>query len=540
MFRLTPNRLHSFFAGALRRRFTPVLLALLCFWPALLMAREIPVVWCIGAGQEREIQNMMIPFRLGLEVADGFVLEQVVIESERIVVRLLRGEAESRLILLPPERPSRRQVTRFAARHEGDPAGRAATEQVAARMLSSSYDPWARCERSLTLAPSVSEELERRLRQPGMGILLVLASTGGLILGLSAFFHRRGLRLAGHATLFVAACLLGLLLAELILRLTLSGWARPVPLRDGCYPSNPRGYFNPVPVLEHPGLVAYCMGGGTQAWAECENPVPDPAPLRVVALGDSFTEATGVAFADTWPKRLEARLNASGGEPRVQVVNCGRAGANMDDIVARYRELAQRHDPQLVIYAFVLNDVGAPAGVNRRQMAEIGFQVERPEQQTGGLSPPLARLLGEQSAVGRLLLERLSTRWIARETEAGYRAMYAQPPSPELESALELTAAMAEDSRAKGRRFLVMLWPLIYRLDAYPFSQAHDLLAHELSGRGVPVLDLLPALRRYRTEDLWVHPTDYHPNEKAQQIAAETLEAALKKLGWLDATATNP
>ena len=40
---------------------------------------------------------------------------------------------------------------------------------------------------------------------------------------------------------------------------------------------------------------------------------------------------------------------------------------------------------------------------------------------------------------------------------------------------------------------------------------------------GIPQHDLLPVLQGQKTEALWVHPVDMHPNELAHRLAADSL-----------------
>ena len=41
------------------------------------------------------------------------------------------------------------------------------------------------------------------------------------------------------------------------------------------------------------------------------------------------------------------------------------------------------------------------------------------------------------------------------------------------------------------------------------------------------MLDLQETLRSEPAEELWVHPTDHHPNERAHALAAERVAAFL-------------
>jgi hypothetical protein len=46
----------------------------------------------------------------------------------------------------------------------------------------------------------------------------------------------------------------------------------------------------------------------------------------------------------------------------------------------------------------------------------------------------------------------------------------------------------------------------------------------------MPVHDLLPAFGGHQDHQLWVHPTDHHPNEIAHDLAAGSLEEFVRTL----------
>jgi hypothetical protein len=45
---------------------------------------------------------------------------------------------------------------------------------------------------------------------------------------------------------------------------------------------------------------------------------------------------------------------------------------------------------------------------------------------------------------------------------------------------------------------------------------------------GLEVIDLAPAFAGRRTESLWVHPSDHHPNGSAHALAARALVEGLR------------
>jgi len=79
-----------------------------------------------------------------------------------------------------------------------------------------------------------------------------------------------------------------------------------------------------------------------------------PGVARVLALGDSTTFGTGVAWSETWPHRLGARL-AVAGRPRPEVMNVGFPGTSLGSL---RREFAQRwiaFSPDAVVVALSAN-----------------------------------------------------------------------------------------------------------------------------------------------------------------------------------------
>jgi hypothetical protein len=71
---------------------------------------------------------------------------------------------------------------------------------------------------------------------------------------------------------------------------------------------------------------------------------------------------------------------------------------------------------------------------------------------------------------------------------------------------------------------VVAIFPFFYNLDGdYPFRPIHEQLTRRGEQAGIRVLDLYPAFKTSRGPELWVHPVDQHPNEKAHAIVANAL-----------------
>ena len=87
--------------------------------------------------------------------------------------------------------------------------------------------------------------------------------------------------------------------------------------------------------------------------------------------------------------------------------------------------------------------------------------------------------------------------------------------------ALEKAALVA---KWKQLELVLMIFPVLWNLsDSYPFSEIHESVSSFAKKHGIPVLDLLPEFDGFDGPELWVHPENQHPNEKAHAIAGEAL-----------------
>jgi lysophospholipase L1-like esterase len=99
-------------------------------------------------------------------------------------------------------------------------------------------------------------------------------------------------------------------------------------------------------------LVAVSACASTEASPGAQR---SEAPVRYLALGDSFTAGTGSKPADAFPARLAARLRARGTE--VTLENLGVNGYTTEDLVARELPALKSFAPTLVTLAIGANDL---------------------------------------------------------------------------------------------------------------------------------------------------------------------------------------
>jgi lysophospholipase L1-like esterase len=91
---------------------------------------------------------------------------------------------------------------------------------------------------------------------------------------------------------------------------------------------------------------------------EVDVPKP-PGVFRILAIGDSVTFGFGVRLEDSYPKRLEALLNASRNTAadRVEVLNAAVPGTALVSYLKTLRQEGPSLQPDLILVGIVLNDI---------------------------------------------------------------------------------------------------------------------------------------------------------------------------------------
>jgi hypothetical protein len=82
----------------------------------------------------------------------------------------------------------------------------------------------------------------------------------------------------------------------------------------------------------------------------------DSGVVRILALGDSFTEAFQFDLERTWTKLVEQGLAADGGGRRFEVINAGRSGMGTTLEWLYFAERGRRLGADVVLLLFVPND----------------------------------------------------------------------------------------------------------------------------------------------------------------------------------------
>jgi lysophospholipase L1-like esterase len=237
--------------------------------------------------------------------------------------------------------------------------------------------------------------------------------------------------------------------------------------------------------------------------------------FRIVLLGDSLTMGWGVPQNQLYAHLLEVELNQIPPDgfrkgTRFEVLNFGVGNYNTVQEVALLRHKAISFDPDLILLGYFVNDA------EKLKNHEDNFFITH------------SFLYAFSKSV--------SNRFAAAENE-NYRDYYSnlyrddQFGWQQCQQGLEDLVVISKQNKVP---ILMFILPELHDLtQRYPFADIHQKLTNVARNLGLPVVDLLRDFTNYagREEEIWVSPTDAHPNARVQPLIAEAL---YKKIPWVD------
>lgn len=248
-----------------------------------------------------------------------------------------------------------------------------------------------------------------------------------------------------------------------------------------------------------------------QGWRDNIDYHLEPRRLhRITILGDSFTEGSGVKDVDD---RFGNRLRALRPDTEVHVL--GRNGFQTTHHLKTARYLCDLQYPtSVVLLAYMLNDIGFAA----EDYATVHNRM-------WGYNRSLSRLQRRS-----YFLNTMTFRWKVmidpdlKKHDAMIRNAYRGAAWHQNIALLrELRRLLAQS----GVPLVVATFPHMRDLKRYPFGPEHAQIASFWKAEGVPHLDLLTTYRDHADASLAVNYWDGHPNEYANQLAAEAISAFL-------------
>jgi len=373
-----------------------------------------------------------------------------------------------------------------------------------------------------------------------------------------------------------------LLRATLLGALALAVLLLAADLLAGLTPEGNAALFVADPELSlvrKPGQDGYTWGDGH--WIPChinqqglrgdELPAArDPAELRVLCVGDSFTFGGGVETHQAWPQQLQALL----GPPETSGVRVLNGGANGWDtpwqrLYLEKRGLAQLR-PDLVVLGWNWNDLNTSPDSQQQAVqhflgAEGSWLSLLPDWDVirsshlyrwlycrgpGRTRVPDAQQLAAMYETYQRTIEAVGVEPERRVAEARRKRFDGGPPDDEFWRQTDTPAwktVRTEITRIRslcassGARFAVALLPEPTWEGRGPFPGAERLEAL-LDSLGVPWIDVQPDFMgrdpdgtpHGRRPELWQEHDPFHPDAAGQALMARSVAALLDQARLLD------
>jgi len=247
----------------------------------------------------------------------------------------------------------------------------------------------------------------------------------------------------------------------------------------------------------------------------------EPGTIRILVLGDSFIEANQVAFKDSFPSLLEAKLKseASG---QVEVINASVSGWGTDDELTYLTRYGFRFHPDLVLVGMTLhNDVHDNLKEEFHSYAD-GDLREKPVKEIPLVDFVLLQVkqyLASHSHVYQMLLRAKRGSWIrneAKRLDTHVVRLLEKEQTVSMKRGWNMTQLLFRKMKQRcaefGARLVVFLIPLRIQISDHnlqSFLEGHDMTRDQImldqpqrtmmqigSVEGIMVIDLLTDFRQ--------------------------------------------
>jgi len=246
----------------------------------------------------------------------------------------------------------------------------------------------------------------------------------------------------------------------------------------------------------------------------------DSSEITLV-IGDSFGAGQGVRLQDRMTEILERTLNDSL-ERHQLIVNLSKRGYNNKMVTQTLTQhLGTFPQARRVVYLYNLNDATLDARGVKLSQAIDDFMHLR----VNLLAASVKGSIFSHSHAARWVLQRLARRKIASRTIEWYNHMYTDNPGwRKTKKRLDQMVRLCADHDSE---FIIVLFPMFFDLKDYPLRAAHAAVGDYARAAGVDFVDLLELFEGRDERDYWVHPRDFHPNDRAHEEVARYLHETL-------------
>lgn len=258
-----------------------------------------------------------------------------------------------------------------------------------------------------------------------------------------------------------------------------------------------------------------------------ETAVEKPAGVRRVAvLGDSIAFGYWVREEDAFPRQLESMLRAGG--DRVEVLDFGVPGYNLDQEIETLRAKALAFQPDAVIVAFCLNDL---EGLFSYELGLVQDRGARSRTWLGAAREALLRRSLLFSWIEYRFSELEARRQFVRAKNPMEGSMYAEALSQQEKALRDKLAVLRALTAPRGIPVVVAVFPVMGgRFERYPHRALHRAVVSAAGENGLRAVDLLGCYSAYEFRDLRVDVV--HPSPLGHRVAAHAMRDALCAAGF--------
>jgi len=247
--------------------------------------------------------------------------------------------------------------------------------------------------------------------------------------------------------------------------------------------------------------------GLRESWSSV--PPRVPGQVRVALLGDSFVYGEGVPREQAMPAALEAVLRRRHPGRSFAVFNLGVPDNDTRQEAARYRQLHDVLDADVLVLVVYLNDF------TRANPAYTLHDIYGAGEERGFFSRSSWLFAHLWSRVRLFLMRERSIAWYRSSALADFGGEF-------VAMGRELLA-LRDFCESRGVRFTMAFFPWLYSLKDYPVPELHANIERFARVNHLPFLDLLPTFRGRDDEPLRVSRANEHPSALAHTMAAAAL-----------------
>jgi hypothetical protein len=256
------------------------------------------------------------------------------------------------------------------------------------------------------------------------------------------------------------------------------------------------------------GTVCFHSNQYGARWIEPKN-----QPLnetKILVLGDSFTYGHGLRYEDAFIYRLQKKLQQ--GSSDITFLNFAKRGVDSEEILTIYKRFRDTVPHNAVLYGLHINDL-------------VRFTVNYI------ISNPLAiPWLVERSKGYDFIVKKIHKFLIKK-----YRIRQLTDPSlfneAHFKKKLDAVVILNKLVNADGRTLYVVLLPILVDVEKNTFHPLYEGIKKALDDKGIEYIDLTGCLSGHQDHDMWILPFDQHPNQKANEIFADSLFNEFQRKG---------